>query len=102
MRSGFLAWLLLFIRVARRFGARAKLDRSPAGWLLVCVTASVIAFAVGMFTFDAFGFSQVVFLLFLILGLGAAVAANEPLAPEATPASPPRRPEGIVAGTAPA
>jgi O-antigen ligase len=75
--AGFLSWLLLFIVVARRFGRAARDDPSPEGWLLVAVTASVTAYAFGMFTFDALGFSQVTFLLFLTLGLGAAVRANQ-------------------------
>jgi hypothetical protein len=88
--AGMLAWLLLFVAVGRRFGRRARRDRSPAGWLLACITASVLAFAVGMLTFDALGFSQVVFLLFLILGIGAAVAANEPEPPPGVFRPPPR------------
>ena len=42
------------------------------------MTASVIAYAVGNFTFDALGFSQVTFMLFIVLGLGAAARANAP------------------------
>ena len=76
---GFLAWLLLYRTVLRRLGRRAKEDDSATGWLLVAVTASVIAYAVGNLTFDALGFSQVTFMLFIVLGLGAAAAANEPV-----------------------
>src|SRR5919106_1479373 len=73
---GALAWLWLFLSVLRRFGRPAKDDPSPTGWLLAAVTASVTAYAVGMFTYDALGFVQVTFLLFIVLGLGAAAAAN--------------------------
>ncbi|MBE2320234.1 O-antigen ligase family protein [Solirubrobacter sp. CPCC 204708] len=73
---GLVAWLLLFTRVARRFGRGSKYDDSPAGWLQVAVTASVTAYAVGSVTFDALGFSQVTFVLFLILGLAAAARMN--------------------------
>jgi polysaccharide biosynthesis protein PslJ len=73
---GLIAWLLLFIRVARRYGRAGKDDDSPTGWLLVGVTASVTAYAVGSLTFDSLGFSQVTFVLFLVLGLGAAARAN--------------------------
>jgi polysaccharide biosynthesis protein PslJ len=72
---GFLAWLLLFIGVIRKLGRAAKLDRSPDGWLLVATTASVASYAVGMLTLDALTFVQVTFLLFIILGIGAAMAA---------------------------
>jgi polysaccharide biosynthesis protein PslJ len=77
--AGFLAWLLLFLGVAGRLGRRAKQDPSATGWLLVAVTASVVAYGVGMLTFDALSFVQVTFLLFIILGLGAAMQRNEPL-----------------------
>jgi O-antigen ligase len=73
---GFVAWLLLFVRIARRYGRASKDDESETGWLLIAVTASVTAYAVGSFTFDALGFSQVTFVLFLILGLAAAARAN--------------------------
>ncbi len=73
---GMLAWLLLFVRVARRYGRAGKHDDSPTGWLAVAVTASVTAYAVGSFTFDSLGFSQVTFIVFLVLGLGAAARAN--------------------------
>jgi O-antigen ligase len=75
---GFIAWILLYRTVLRRLGSRAEDDDSPTGWLLVAVTASITAYAVGNFTFDALGFSQVTFFLFILLGLGAAAAANTP------------------------
>ena len=81
---GALAWLWLFLAVLRRFGGAAKNDPSPIGWLTVAVTASVTSYAVGMFAFDAFGFIQVTFLLYIILGLGAAIARRPtevPVAP---------------------
>ena len=36
----------------------------------------MIAYAVGSFTFDSLGFSQVTFILFLVLGLAAAARRN--------------------------
>jgi polysaccharide biosynthesis protein PslJ len=68
---GGLAWLWLFVRAVRRFGARAKEDDSARGWLMAAMAASTAAFAVGMATFDAFSFIQVTFLAFILLGLGA-------------------------------
>lgn len=72
---GFFAWLLLFVTVIRRLGSAAKRDDTAESWLLVAVTASAVAYAVGMLTFDALGFVQVTILLFIILGIGAAAAA---------------------------
>jgi len=64
-----LAWLYAtFIRRMRR---ASRGDDSPRAWLLVGAAAAVAAFAVGMFTYDAFAFIQVTFLLFITLGVGA-------------------------------
>jgi hypothetical protein len=75
-----LAWM--FLRFIRRCGREAKADYSGRGWLLTSITASVAAFAVGMFLYDAFSFIQVTFLLFIFLGLGRATL----LAPAVDPA----------------
>jgi O-antigen ligase len=72
-------WLI--VRFLRRAGSAGKHDRSPQGWLLVGITASTAAFAVGMFTYDAFSFIQVTFIFFVLMGLGSAVLAHP--APEA-------------------
>jgi hypothetical protein len=68
---GALAWLWLFLAVLRRLGRVAREDRSRNGWLLVAVTASITAYAVGMATYDALGFTQVTLLFFVILAVGA-------------------------------
>jgi hypothetical protein len=73
---GFIAWLLFFVKVGRHFGRASKADESDEGWLQICIAASVIAYAVGSFTFDSLGFSQVTFILFLVLGLAAAARRN--------------------------
>jgi hypothetical protein len=72
---GVFAWLWLYGRYVRRLGAAARRDHSDRGLLLVGLAASVAAYAVGMFLYDAFSFIQVTFLLFILLGLGAAVLA---------------------------
>lgn len=93
---GALAWLWLFLGVLRRVGGPARDDPSPLGWLAVAITASVTAFAVGMFLFDAFSFVQATFVLFIVLGLGAAVLRGlEPLP------APPSRPLGQRRSRAP-
>jgi polysaccharide biosynthesis protein PslJ len=68
---GFAGWSWLFIRLARRLGRAAKEDDSPQGWLLVGLAASISAYAVSMFTYDAFSFIQVTFLLFFMMGFAA-------------------------------
>lgn len=71
---GFVALLWLYVRAVKRFGRLARDDLSPRGWLLAGLTASIAAFAIGMFTYDAFSFIQVTFLSFLFLAFGSAIA----------------------------
>jgi O-antigen ligase len=79
---GLVGWLWLLVRAVRRFGAEARRDESERGWLLTALAASIAAYGVGMLTFDAFAFIQVSFLLFIFIGLGAALLA-EPATPRA-------------------
>jgi hypothetical protein len=72
---GVCAWLWLFARFARRVGPRAKEDDGEEGWLLTALTASVLAFAVGMFFYDAFAFIQVTLLFYILTALGMAQLA---------------------------
>jgi polysaccharide biosynthesis protein PslJ len=69
---GALAWLWLFVRSIRRL-ARQSREAADGGWLEVSIAASVAAFAAGMAFYDAFSFIQVTVMLFIILGLGAAL-----------------------------
>jgi hypothetical protein len=74
---GVAAWLWLFVRLARRAGGVAKRDLTEKGWLLAALTASIVSFAVGMLTFDAFSFIQSTFVLFVLLGLSASTLLSE-------------------------
>jgi hypothetical protein len=83
---GVVGLLWLFVRTIRRLVRRAQADDGPDGWLATSLAASLYAFAVGMLTFDAFGFIQVTILTFLLLGLSASLlktssAAAAPTAP---------------------
>jgi hypothetical protein len=79
---GVLALLWLFVRAVRMLARRAKRDATPYGWLLAALGASLVAYAVGMVTYDAFSFIQVTFLTFILLGLAGAACR---IADEATP-----------------
>jgi O-antigen ligase len=70
---GVLAWLWLFLVVVRRLASHAKANEDDSGWIATGIAASVTAFAVGMFFYDAFSFIQVTFVLFILLGLAAAL-----------------------------
>ena len=71
---GTLALLWVFVRLIRRAAPAARED-SPRGWFLVAVIASVAGFFASMFFYDAFSFYQVTFILFIVMGLGAAALA---------------------------
>ncbi|HEV8687467.1 MAG TPA: O-antigen ligase family protein [Gaiellaceae bacterium] len=68
---GVIAWIWLFRRFLKLVNAEARRDRSDRGWLLTALSASVLAYALAMLTYDAWSFIQVTFLLFILLGVGA-------------------------------
>jgi hypothetical protein len=69
---GLIGWLWLFLRAIRRLGARAKLERDvPEGWLPVALAASLAGFAVAMWFYDAFTFTQGNFLMHLLIAFSA-------------------------------
>jgi hypothetical protein len=106
---GGLGWAWLFGRTVRRLGRAAKEDDSPRGWLLTGIAASTLAFAVGMWTYDAFSFIQVTFLLFMLLAFGSVVLSLRPdsghvpvrSSPAVPPPSAPRRPARVPRVSAP-
>jgi len=94
---GFIALVWLFVRAVRRLGRLARSNSEPHGWLLTALCASLTAFAVGMFTYDAFSFTQVTFCAFILLGMAAAAVR---LSKEERAAAPPAalgRPTLVVA-----
>ena len=70
---GVLALLWLFVRAVRRLNRCAKATTGADAWLAMSLAASIIAFAVGMLTFDAFAFIQVTFFAFVMLGFSGVV-----------------------------
>jgi O-antigen ligase len=76
---GAAGWVWFFIRIIRKLGREAKRDDSERGWLLASLAAGIAAFSFGMFTFDAFSFIQVTFLLYIYVGLGASLLAERPI-----------------------
>ena len=56
---GVFSLIWLFTRFLRGMTRSARRLRTPDGWLLVALCASVAAFGICMFTFDAFAFTQV-------------------------------------------
>ncbi len=92
---GLFAWVWILGRIIRRTGRASRDDDSERGWLLAAFAASVAAFAVGMFTYDAFSFIQVTFALYVVLALGASTLAWDGAWPVA------RRPQWLRTSRAP-
>ena len=67
---GVAIWVWFFVRFTRKIGGAARRDQGDRGFLFTALTASVVSFAVGMLTFDAFSFIQVTFVLFFLVALG--------------------------------
>jgi hypothetical protein len=71
---GLAAWIWLFVSAGRRLmWASRRASRWGDDWLFAALAASVTSFAVGMLTFDAFGFTQVNFIFWIMLGVSAAL-----------------------------
>jgi hypothetical protein len=85
---GALGLLWLFARAIRRLARVARTDPGPDGWLAATLAASLTAFAVGMFTFDAFAFIQVTFFAFIVLGFGAVLTRHHESSRTSTKMSP--------------
>ena len=69
---GVFAWVWLFGRIVRRLGTRARSDPAgDLGLLLTGLAASITAFAVGLFTYDAFSFIQVTYIMFILVALAS-------------------------------
>lgn len=84
---GALGWAWFFLRLIRRLGRSGKDDFSRRGWLLVALAASLTAYAIGMFTYDAFSFVQVTFIMYILAGFGVTLLRlpDESAAPVAVP-----------------
>ena len=73
---GFIALMWMFFRAIRRLARRARTTTGADSWLATALCASVLAWTLGLFTYDAFAFIQVTFFAFVLLGF-ATVAVRE-------------------------
>jgi O-antigen ligase/polysaccharide polymerase Wzy-like membrane protein len=90
---GTIAWIWLLLHSVRRLSRAAKEDDSDFGWLFCALGAAVLAFGIGMLTFDAFGFTQGTLVLFILLAI--ACSALRLHRTEAAAAPRPKRPDAI-------
>ena len=74
---GVIALGWLFIRAIRGLARRARSQTGIESWLATCLCASLLAWILGMFTFDAFAFIQVTFLAFVLLGIAVVAGRAE-------------------------
>ena len=70
---GVVGWGALLVGAARRLGRASRRRAGPEGWLAAGFAAAIVGFATGMFTFDALAFSQVTFVLWVVLALAASL-----------------------------
>jgi O-antigen ligase len=90
---GVLAWIWLFFRTVRRLIARGRGDPSDLGLLRTALAGSILAFAVGLFTYDAFSFIQVTYVMFILVALSCVLDRL----PDETPPDRPARAEAAAA-----
>jgi O-antigen ligase len=85
---GFFLWVWLFVRAVRRL-VRESRSAGDEGdqWLFAAFAAALVAFPIGMLTFDAFGFTQVFFLFWIMLGLSATLIRESASRPTLAPAA---------------
>jgi polysaccharide biosynthesis protein PslJ len=70
---GIAAFIWIFARTARRLKRIARGPDSRDGLLAGALATSILAFAAGALTFDAFSFIQVTFIFFIMLALAASL-----------------------------
>ena len=69
---GLAAWVWLIVRAARRFFRASRTsEHTGDDWLFAALAACITSFGVGMLTFDAFSFTQVTFIFWILLALSA-------------------------------
>jgi polysaccharide biosynthesis protein PslJ len=73
---GLALWIWLFVRSIRMLLRNAR-ESSGEGddWLFLGLAASILSFAIGMLTFDAFSYTQEYFVFWIVLGLSSALVS---------------------------
>ena len=74
---GIVGWGALFVGSARRLARASRRRAPPEGWLAAGLAASIVGFGVAMFTFDAFAFTQVSFVFWILISLTASLLLSE-------------------------
>ena len=69
--AGLVAWVWLFVVFLRRMFRAARRCSDPDAWLFMGLGAAIGSFALGMYFYDEFAFTQVTFIAFVLIALGA-------------------------------
>ena len=73
---GFALWVWLFVRSVRLLIRRSRDSSDGDDWLFLGLAASILSFAIGMLTFDAFSYTQGYFIFWILLGLSSALLSE--------------------------
>jgi O-antigen ligase len=74
---GITGWAALFVCAARGLGRASRRRAGPEGWLAAGFAAAIVGFGIAMFTFDAFAFTQVTFVFWILLALTASLLLDD-------------------------
>jgi len=74
---GTLCFIWFFFSLIKKLGTLAVRSNGSQSLLAGTLLSSVVAFVVMCFTFDTFGFPQVVYAFFILAGLGTALALSD-------------------------
>ena len=74
---GVIGWAALMVGSARRLARASRRRAPPEGWLAAGLAASIVGFGVAMLTFDAFAFTQVSFVFWILISLTASLLLSE-------------------------
>jgi polysaccharide biosynthesis protein PslJ len=74
---GVVGWAALIVGSIRRLARACRRRAPPQGWLAAGFAASIAGFGVAMFTFDAFAFTQVSFVFWILISLTASLLLSE-------------------------
>lgn len=84
--AGVVGLMWLFCRAIRRLSRQARRAKGADSWLMTALASSMLAWTIGLFTFDAFAFIQVTFFAFVLLGFASvALQGTEEIEPQLQP-----------------
>ena len=74
---GVVGWMAILVGGVRSLGRASRRRAGPDGWLFAGFAAALVSFTTAMFTFDAMAFTQVTFVLWIVIALAASLLLAE-------------------------